>query len=195
MDAFPMYMNPIHPTSIPDPSVSFLFFLREREWEGEEERKGGGGVFFFLNHYPGNLIHTAHNGRERERLDGGVEEIMKFVHIQASWKPPPPSSLLTHIHTLARLPPPPFFSLQTDQPQLFPPPPKEEKRAQDSLLERVSAQKTICFQFVSVWRESGGNKWFQFPGSGDPWQHRNVNKERPSGQSECHGRSLWDSPS
>ena len=42
------------------------------------------GVFFFLHHYLGNLIHTEYNGEERGRLDRGLEEIMKFVHIQAS---------------------------------------------------------------------------------------------------------------
>lgn len=62
-----------HPTS--QTALFFFFFFFERE-----ER----GVFFFLNHYPGNLIHTEYNGKERGRLDRGLEEIMKFVHIQAS---------------------------------------------------------------------------------------------------------------
>lgn len=60
--------NP-HPTS----QIALFFFEREER-----------GVFFFLNHYPGNLIHTEYNGEERGRLDRGLEEIMKFVHIQAS---------------------------------------------------------------------------------------------------------------
>lgn len=62
-----------HPTS-QITLFSFFFFLEREE----------GGVFFFLNHYPGNLIHTEYNGKERGRLDRGLEEIMKFVHIQAS---------------------------------------------------------------------------------------------------------------
>lgn len=74
------------------------------------------GVFFFLDHYPGNLIHTEYNGKERGRLDRGLEEIMKFVHIQASWKVPPLSPM-----------PPPFSSHRP----AFPPP---QKTAQCLLL-------------------------------------------------------------
>lgn len=66
---FSTYVNSI---LIPRPVPLCFFVFVER------------GVFFFLYHYPGNLIHTEHNGEERERLDRGLEEIMKFVHIQAS---------------------------------------------------------------------------------------------------------------
>lgn len=66
-NAFFTYMNSSH---IPD----HCFCEREER-----------GVFFFLHHCPGNLIHTEYNREERERLDRGLEDIMKFVHIQASW--------------------------------------------------------------------------------------------------------------
>lgn len=121
----------------PKPLSFFFFFFFERE-----ER----GVFFFLNHYPGNLIHTEYNGKERGRLDRGLEEIMKFVHIQASWKVPPLSQL-----------PPPFSS---DCPAPLSHPPTPQKRAQGLLLwERrrggeagggLTLSEMIWFQFVSV---------------------------------------------
>lgn len=80
------------------------------------------GVFFFRHHYPGNLIHTEYNGEERGRLDRRLEEIMKFVHIQASWKVPPLPPV-----SLSKLPQPQSrFSLQT-APPAFPPPTAQKK--------------------------------------------------------------------
>lgn len=149
-NAFSTYMNSIliprtKPLFFPLPlSLSFFFEREER------------GVFFFLHHYPGNLIHTEYNGEERGRLDRGLEEIMKFVHIQASWKVPPLSQL------------PPSFLFRLPSPAFPPPHPPipPEKGAQGLLLcERQSGKwegaagvhlEMVCFQFVSVsgkWRE------------------------------------------
>lgn len=154
-NAFSTYMNSIliprtKPLFFPLPlSLSFFFEREER------------GVFFFLHHYPGNLIHTEYNGEERGRLDRGLEEIMKFVHIQASWKVPPLSQLPPSF--LFRLPSPAF------PPPTPPSPQRKEHKAYCSVRGRVGSGRG---RRGYTWRwsasnlcqsvESGGNKWFQF---------------------------------
>lgn len=126
---------------IPRPkSLSFFFFEREER-----------GVFFFPNHYPGNLIHREYNGEERGRLDRGLEEIMKFVHIQASWKVPP--ALSTAPSFLFRLPSP-----------AFPPTPiaQKEHKAYCSGRGRVGNTQRWSGSNLCPSVESRGNKWFQF---------------------------------
>lgn len=125
-NAFSTYMNSIlipHPTTR---TALFFFFFFERE-----ER----GVFFFLHHYPGNLIHTEYNGEERGRLDRGLEEIMKFVHIQASWKVPLSLNC-------------PLLSLQTAQPS-FPTPLEKSTR--------LIALGEAGWEGGNTWRWSGSN--------------------------------------
>lgn len=119
----------------------FFFFEREER-----------GVFFFLNHYPGNLIHTEYNGEERGRLDRGLEEIMKFVHIQASWKVPP--SLSTAPSFLFRLPSPAF------------PPPTPKKGTRLIALgeaEWATLRDDLVPICVRQWKVEGTNDFnFQF---------------------------------
>lgn len=164
-NAFSTYMNSIliprtKPLFFPLPlSLSFFFEREER------------GVFFFLHHYPGNLIHTEYNGEERGRLDRGLEEIMKFVHIQASWKVPP----------LSQLPPP--FSSDCPAQLSHPPPPHPPRERSTRLIALWEAEwevggggggtlgdglLPIC---VSQWKVEGTNDFnFQF----GLWSHHHL---------------------
>lgn len=128
----------------PKSRITLFFFFFERE-----ER----GVFFFPNHYPGNLIHTEYNGEERGRLDRGLEEIMKFVHIQASWKVPP--ALSTAPSFLCRLPSPAF-------PPTPPSTSQKEHKAYCSGRGRVGNTQRWSGSNFCPSVESSRNKWFQF---------------------------------
>lgn len=169
-NAFSTYMNSIlipHPTTR---TALFFFFFFERE-----ER----GVFFFLHHYPGNLIHTEYNGEERGRLDRGLEEIMKFVHIQASWKVPPLSQL-----------PPPFSS---DCPAQLSHPPRKEHKAYCSGRGGLGGgqhSEMIWFQFVSVRGKVEGTNDFNFQ-FGLWSQHQLPHYKRYLAQWQCDSRGHW----
>lgn len=109
---------------------------------------GWGGVFFFLHHYLGNLIHTEYKGEERGRLDRGLEEIMKFVHIQANWKVPPPPPPPPRLFPNCPPPPQSSFSPQTAR---FPTPTTQKKIKRTLLIALGEAE------WGRTWRWSASN--------------------------------------